>query len=125
MSNDAANALDDSDDDHPVLEMHMSSPHLMPRPLIGFIDSNRSQAPGVKAASVEDAVTMTVAAAEVLVQTIAIYVGCGAAFAAVFLWRWVGILDPAAAHGTFGFRVLVFPGVAALWPLFAVRVIRR
>ena len=47
MSNDAANALAASDDDHPVLEMHMSSPHLMPRPLIGFIDSNRSQAPGV------------------------------------------------------------------------------
>jgi hypothetical protein len=68
---------------------------------------------------------MTLAAAQVVVQTIAIYLGCGAVFAAVFLWRWVGILDSAAAHGTVGFRVLVFPGVATLWPLFLVRVIRR
>lgn len=92
---------------------------------MGFIGGNHGRLPGVQAASLEDALTMTVAAAELLVQTIAIYVGCGAAFAVVFLWRWVGILDVAAAHGTFGFRMLVFPGVAALWPLFAVRVIRR
>lgn len=68
---------------------------------------------------------MTLAAAQLLVQTVAIYVGLGAAFAAVFLWRWVGRLDSAAEHGTWGFRVLVFPGVAALWPLFVVRLIRR
>jgi hypothetical protein len=68
---------------------------------------------------------MSVAAAQLLVQTVAIYVGVGAAFAAVFLWRWVGRLDSAAEHGTWGFRVLVFPGVTALWPLFVVRLIRR
>lgn len=68
---------------------------------------------------------MTVAAAAFLMQTLAIYLGCGAAFAVLFLWRWVGLLDPAAAHGTLGFRVLVFPGVTALWPLFLVRVVRR
>ncbi len=68
---------------------------------------------------------MTPTAAHVLVQAVAIYVSCGAAFAAVFLWRWVGRLDSAAEHGTWGFRVLVFPGVATLWPLFVVRLIRR
>jgi hypothetical protein len=68
---------------------------------------------------------MTVEAAALLVQTTTIYACVGAAFAAVFLWRWVGRLDPAAGHGTWGFRVLVFPGVAALWPLFIVRLIRR
>jgi hypothetical protein len=68
---------------------------------------------------------MTEAAAEALIQTIAIYLGCGAGFAVLFLWRWVGLLDPAAAHGTFGFRVLVFPGVAAFWPLFLVGLVRR
>lgn len=68
---------------------------------------------------------MTIATAELLVQAIAIYVGCGAVFAAMFLWRWVGRLDAAAAHGTSGFRVLVFPGITALWPLFLVRVIRQ
>jgi hypothetical protein len=68
---------------------------------------------------------MTVATAQVLVHALAIYAGCGAAFAAIFLWRWVGVLDAAAEHGTRGFRVMVFPGVAALWPLFVVRLIRR
>jgi hypothetical protein len=67
---------------------------------------------------------MTQTTAQVLVQAVAIYLGCGAAFAALFLWRWVGRLDAAAEHGTWGFRVLVFPGVATLWPLFAVRVLR-
>jgi hypothetical protein len=43
----------------------------------------------------------------------------------MFLWRWVGRLDPAAEHGTWGFRVLVFPGVAMFWPLFLVRVMSR
>ena len=68
---------------------------------------------------------MTVATAQLLVQSVTIYVGVGAAFAVVFLWQWVGRLDSAAEHGTRGFRVLVFPGVAALWPLFVIRLIRR
>ena len=68
---------------------------------------------------------MTVTAAQLLVQTMTVYVCLGAAFAALFVWRWVGRLDSAAEHGTWGFRVLVFPGVAALWPLFVVRLIRR
>ena len=68
---------------------------------------------------------MTETAARVLVQAVTIYLSCGAAFAMVFLWRWVGRLDAAAEHGTWGFRVLVFPGVTALWPLLAIRVIRR
>ena len=68
---------------------------------------------------------MTVTAAQLLVQTLAIYMSVGAAFAALFLWRWVELLDSAAEHGTWGFRALVFPGVAALWPLFVVRLIRR
>jgi uncharacterized membrane-anchored protein len=68
---------------------------------------------------------MTVAAAQLLVQTVIIYVGLGTGFAMLFLWRWAGHLDTAAEHGTWGFRVLVCPGVIALWPLFAVRLIRR
>lgn len=68
---------------------------------------------------------MSVAAAQALVQTIAIYMSCGAVFAALFLWRWVGLLDTAAAHGTIGFRALVFPGLVTFWPLFLVRLVRR
>jgi len=68
---------------------------------------------------------MTVATAQLLVQILTVYAGIGGVFAAVFLWRSVGRLDSAAEHGTWGFRVLVFPGVAALWPLFVVRLVRR
>lgn len=67
---------------------------------------------------------MTVNAAEFVVTAVALYLAFGAAFAAVFLWRWVGILDPLATHGTTGFRILVFPGVAMLWPVFALRLAR-
>ena len=68
---------------------------------------------------------MTVETAQFLVQMVTMYVVAGAAFAAVFLGRWVGRIDSAAEHATWGFRVLVFPGVAALWPIFVVRLVRR
>jgi len=97
----------------------------MPAVVCGFMTRNQHRLAGVQAASLEDAITMTVAAAESLVRAVAIYLGSGAVFAMVFLWRWVGILDTAASHGTWGFRTLVFPGVAMLWPLFLIRVIRR
>ena len=67
---------------------------------------------------------MSMVTAQFLVSALATYLACGVIFAAVFLWRWVGRLDPLAAHGTVGFRALVFPGVSALWPLFAMRLIR-
>ena len=67
---------------------------------------------------------MTLAAAELLVQLAESYAAAGALFGVLFLWRWVGQLDPAAARATWGFRVLVFPGVVLFWPLFAVRLVR-
>ena len=68
---------------------------------------------------------MTLAAAQLLVNALGAYAAAGAVFAALFLWRWVGRLDPAAAHATWGFRVLVFPGVVLFWPLFAARLVRQ
>lgn len=67
---------------------------------------------------------MSTGTAQFLVGTLAAYVACGAIFSVPFLWRWVARLDPLAAHGTLGFRALVFPGVTALWPLFVIRLIR-
>ena len=67
---------------------------------------------------------MTLASAQLLVDVSALYAAIGALFAVGFLWRWVGRLDPAAAHATWGFRILVFPGVVMLWPLFALRLFR-
>jgi hypothetical protein len=65
---------------------------------------------------------MTLATAEALVNAATLYVVVGVCFAVPFLWRWVGRLDPAARHATWGFRALVLPGVALVWPLFAWRL---
>jgi hypothetical protein len=67
---------------------------------------------------------MTLATAQLLVNLSGAYAAVGAVFAAGFLWRWVPRLDLAAAHATWGFRALVFPGVLMLWPLFLVRLLR-
>ena len=45
-----------------------------------------------------------------------VYALCGMVFAVAFMLR--GKADPAAEKGTWGFRVLVMPGLIALWPLF-------
>ena len=67
---------------------------------------------------------MSLVAARFIVDAVTIYLAVGVVFALMFLWQWVGRLDPLAAHGTIGFRLLVFPGVTALWPLFAWRLLR-
>lgn len=45
------------------------------------------------------------------------YVALGALFSAAFLGAFMRRLDPAAAGGTWGFRLVILPGVVALWPL--------
>jgi hypothetical protein len=67
---------------------------------------------------------MTLAAAETVIDAVAMYALVGAVFAVPFLWRWVGRLDPLARHATWGFRVLVFPGVMLFWPVFAWHLAR-
>jgi len=52
------------------------------------------------------------------------YLACGVVFAVAFALFGAGRVDPHAAHGTWGFRVLVMPGAAALWPLLLGRWIR-
>ena len=65
---------------------------------------------------------MTVAQA--LVQAFLVYAGAGLVFGLWFALRGAQRVDPAAADGTWGFRVLIVPGAAALWPLLLVRVAR-
>jgi hypothetical protein len=67
---------------------------------------------------------MPLAVAEALVNAAAAYAVLGAAFAVPFLWRWVGRLDPLARHATWGFRVLVLPGIVLFWPVFVLRLAR-
>lgn len=56
-----------------------------------------------------------------LVQLTGIYAGIGVLFAAVFVTKGAGRVDPSAREGTWGFRLLIFPGAAALWPLLMTR----
>ncbi len=47
----------------------------------------------------------------------AAYLACGFAFAIPFVLKGARRVDPHAAHGSWGFRLLIIPGVMALWPL--------
>jgi hypothetical protein len=56
-----------------------------------------------------------------LVRGIGIYLALGVLFAVPFVVRGVGRVDPAAIGAGWGFRLLILPGVAALWPVLARR----
>jgi hypothetical protein len=51
----------------------------------------------------------------------AIYLLVGLVFAIPFVLIGVGKVDSHAAHGTWGFRLLILPGAIFLWPLLAHR----
>ena len=50
-----------------------------------------------------------------------VYLACGLVFAIPFVLRGVNRLDPIAGESSWGFRVIIVPGVVALWPLLAQR----
>jgi hypothetical protein len=49
------------------------------------------------------------------------YLACGLLFALPFALVGVKRIDPHAAHGSWGFRLLVIPGTIAFWPLLLRR----
>ncbi len=51
-----------------------------------------------------------------LLVALGLYLALGLVFALPFVARGVQRLDPAAAHAPLGFRLLILPGCAALWP---------
>ncbi len=63
-------------------------------------------------------------AAAWLLWIAAIYIGVGICFAFAFLAVGVQRIDEAAIGAPFFFRVLIFPGVAALWPVVLVKWLR-
>src|SRR5437867_13015864 len=62
--------------------------------------------------------------AETLLIAAGIYLLCGLVFAIPFVLVGVAKVDPHAAHGSWGFRVLIIPGTMFLWPLLALRLLK-
>jgi hypothetical protein len=62
--------------------------------------------------------------AEFFVAALAVYGLAGAVFAVAFVLFGIHRIDPVAEHTPFGFRLIVIPGVAALWPLLLGRWLR-
>ena len=64
-----------------------------------------------------------------LAQTIlflaGVYAAAGVLFAVAFVTIAVGRIDPAAVGAGIGFRLLILPGVAALWPVMLLKWVRR
>jgi len=56
-----------------------------------------------------------------LVALAGLYVLVGLLFAIGFVLAGVSRVDPVAREGTWGFRMIIVPGVVAVWPLLAAR----
>ena len=67
---------------------------------------------------------MPLSIAELFATALRLYAVAGALFAVPFAWRGAGALDPAARQGSWGFRLLILPGAAALWPVLLVVWVR-
>ena len=59
--------------------------------------------------------------AKIFVYALDTYAGLGLIFASLFVWIGVQRLDSEAQGSGIGFRLLILPGVAALWPMFLYR----
>jgi len=62
--------------------------------------------------------------AEIILLIGQLYLGLGALFAVPFLLLGVQRLDH-AADGAWTFRLLALPGCVALWPVLALKLLRR
>ncbi len=65
------------------------------------------------------------ALAQAILILLGLYFGLGLLFALSFVLKGVSVIDPAAHSATIGFRVLIFPGAMALWPMLAKRWLKR
>ena len=64
---------------------------------------------------------MIVNIADGLVLLLLAYLGFGLVFAVPFVFKGANRIDPVALAGTWGFRLIILPGVVALWPLLLRR----
>lgn len=65
------------------------------------------------------------AAAEWFVRLLTAYAAIGIAFGILFVAAVVHRIDPVARGAGFGFRLVILPGAAGLWPLLLIRWARH
>lgn len=58
---------------------------------------------------------------EWILSLLGIYLAIGFLVAVPFAWKGATKIDPAAADGTWGFKLLVIPGAMVFWPLLLHR----
>jgi hypothetical protein len=61
---------------------------------------------------------------ELFVHAVTLYAAVGTVFAIAFVAWGVSHVDTHAEGAGLGFRLMIFPGVAALWPLLLNRWLR-
>ena len=59
------------------------------------------------------------AMANIVLNIVALYLLVGLLFAIPFVVKGAGAIDPVARGGSWGFRVIIVPGVLVFWPLLA------
>ncbi len=59
--------------------------------------------------------------ANAFLLVLSVYAACGFLFALAFVAFGVDKIDESANHASFGFRLLIFPGSIAFWPLLLSR----
>ncbi len=64
---------------------------------------------------------MSVPLANALATALLVYMALGILFAIPFLLRGLRRIDPPTEGSTRGFKLIILPGVIALWPLLAWR----
>ena len=62
--------------------------------------------------------------AQTIVWLPGIYLLVGLLFVPFFVIIGAGRIDPAVQQSTWGFRLIIMPGVIALWPLLLLRLLR-
>ena len=62
--------------------------------------------------------------AQTIVWLLSIYLLVGLIFAPHFIIIGAGRIDPTVQQSTWGFRLIIMPGVIALWPLLLLRLLR-
>lgn len=59
--------------------------------------------------------------AAIFLIALGVYLAVGLVFAVAFALFGVKRIDPHAAHGSWGFRLLIVPGTMAFWPVLLRR----